>query len=79
MVPTSMVRMIVSSQSDGSFGFGPRTAAAPVPELPPVGPTWESGQSRPDALPSGGALVVPEEAPAAPAATPADETAKPAP
>ena len=81
MVPTSMVRMIVSSQSDGSFGFGPRTAVTPVPvpELPPVGPTGESGQSRPGALPTGGALVVPEEAPAAPAATPADETAKPAP
>ncbi len=30
MVPTSMVRMIVSSQSDDSFGFGPRDAAALV-------------------------------------------------
>ena len=28
MVPGSMVRMIVSAHSDGSFGFGPRTAAA---------------------------------------------------
>ena len=35
MVPGSMVRMIVSSQSDGTFGFGPRMQAAPV-ELPPV-------------------------------------------
>ncbi len=25
MVPTSMVRMIVSSQSDAAFGFGPRS------------------------------------------------------
>lgn len=25
MVPGSMVRMIVSTESDGSFGFGPRT------------------------------------------------------
>ncbi len=28
MVPASMVRMIVSSQSDASFGFGPRVAEA---------------------------------------------------
>lgn len=76
MVPGSMVRMIVSSQSDGSFGFGPRVAAAPVPELPPVGPTGGQAQSRPDALPSGGTQATPA---AEPAATPADETAKPAP
>jgi hypothetical protein len=30
MVPGSMVRMIVSAHSDGSFGFGPRKAAAMV-------------------------------------------------
>jgi len=52
MVPGSMVRMIVSSQSDGSFGFGPRVAAAPVPALPPVGPTAEPTQARPEALAS---------------------------
>lgn len=36
MVPTSMVRMIVSSQSDASFGFGPRIAeaVASVPLVP---------------------------------------------
>ena len=28
MVPGSMVRMIVSAHSDGSFGFGPRKATA---------------------------------------------------
>ena len=31
MLPGSMVRMIVSSQSDGGFGFGPRLAASPAP------------------------------------------------
>ena len=38
MVPGSMVRMIVSSQSDGSFGFGPRMVPPPiaVPEPPPA-------------------------------------------
>jgi hypothetical protein len=30
MVPGSMVRMIVSSQSDGSFGFGPRVVHSPI-------------------------------------------------
>jgi hypothetical protein len=28
MVPTAMVRMIVSAHSDGAFGFGPRVAPA---------------------------------------------------
>ena len=33
MVPTSMVRMIVSARGEEAFGFGPRTAAvAPVVE-----------------------------------------------
>ncbi|GAA3930430.1 hypothetical protein [Luteimonas lutimaris] len=31
MVPTSMVRMIVSTRSDESFGFGPKVAARPEP------------------------------------------------
>lgn len=35
MVPTSMVRMIVSRESGGMFGFGPRSyqAAAPIVAL----------------------------------------------
>lgn len=32
MVPTNMVRMIVSARSDGSFGFRPRPVPAPVPQ-----------------------------------------------
>ena len=34
----SMVLMIVSTQSDGSFGFGPRWRCAFTAVLPPVGP-----------------------------------------
>ena len=30
MLPGSMVRMIVSAQSDGSFGFGPRKMPTPA-------------------------------------------------
>jgi hypothetical protein len=75
MVPGSMVRMIVSSQSDGSFGFGPRVqVVAPAePELPPAGPTAEPAQARPEAMPAGG--VQPDGGPATP---PADAPSKPA-
>ena len=57
MVPTSMVRMIVSCQSDGTFGFGPReTEPAPMDALPPVGPTGEPPAAPPEALPDGSRL-----------------------
>lgn len=88
MVPGSMVRMIVSSQSDATFGFGPRLqpVVMPVPTLPPVGPTAEPAQARPDALLHGAAAqpspasAPPTPTPATtPATTPADETAKPSP
>jgi len=54
MVPTSMVRMIVSSQSDGTFGFGPRDGGAPR-VLPPIGPTAAPADARTAAVPEGGA------------------------
>lgn len=55
MVPSGAIRMIVSCQSDGTFGFGPRETeqAAPVGTLPPVGPTGEPPQARPEAVPDG--------------------------
>ncbi|WP_159017662.1 hypothetical protein [Cognatiluteimonas profundi] len=37
MVPVSMVRMIVSTQSDELFGFGPRLAIDPLVVLPAAG------------------------------------------
>ncbi len=36
LVPTSMVRMIVSSQQSGSFGFRPHLPAAPEPADAPA-------------------------------------------
>lgn len=36
MVPTGMVRMIVTARSDEAFGFGPRMPV-PAEQLPPVG------------------------------------------
>ena len=50
MVPTSMVRMIVSARSGGSFGFGPR-AAMPAASLPPVGPTGAPPEAPPESVP----------------------------
>jgi len=78
MVPGSMVRMIASSQSDGTFGFGPRLANVVEPALPPVGPTAEPAHAAPDAVPDGG--VQPQApAPGEPAADPGADSAKPAP
>jgi hypothetical protein len=75
MVPGSMVRMIVSSQSDGSFGFGPRMRVQqpPAPELPPAGPTAEPAQARPEAIPAGGA-----QPDGASPASPGNDATKPA-
>ena len=64
MVPGSMVRMIVSSQSDGDFGFGPRLAA---PTLPAAGPTAQPVDAPPVAIPEGGAQPAETPAPATPA------------
>lgn len=50
MVPSGMVRMIVSTQNEAAFGFGIR---GPVEHaLPVVGPTAEPAGAPPDALPS---------------------------
>jgi hypothetical protein len=77
MVPGSMVRMIVSSQSDALFGFRPRVPGAAVPDLPPVGPTAEPAQAASGSLPRSD---VAEVAGSAATATPAaEEAAKPAP
>ncbi|MEG3792210.1 hypothetical protein V1318_18990 [Lysobacter sp. CCNWLW3] len=61
MVPTSMVRMIVSARSDGAFGFGPRPLHTPAAQAVVV-PTV----SAPAAAPAEPA----EAAPAAAKATP---------
>ena len=78
MVPGSMVRMVVSSQSDAMFGFGPRVPLVPVTELPPVGPTAEPAQASPEAVPKSDVQVA-APAPAVEPAAAAAEAAKPAP
>jgi hypothetical protein len=77
MVPGSMVRMVVSSQSDASFGFGPRIPI-PVTALPLVGPTAEPAQASPEAVPGSGDGETPASPPST-AAPATGETAKPAP
>jgi hypothetical protein len=68
MVPTSMVRMIVSAHSDGAFGFGPRLASAgPTTDLPPVGPHGMPVRAPSTAIP-GATPVAP-----APADAPSEE------
>lgn len=51
MVPTAMVRMIVSAHGDEMFGFGPYAFEKAVETLPPVGPTAEPATAQPEALP----------------------------
>jgi len=77
MVPGSMVRMVVSSQSDATFGFGPRIPI-PVTALPAVGPTAEPAQALPEAVPSSAANESPASTPSTTAPAP-EEAAKPAP
>ena len=64
MVPTSMVRMIVSARGEGSFGFGPRVAPALMSTLPPVAGNAPPADAAPRALPEA------EEAKATPTETP---------
>ena len=65
MVPTAMVRMIVSAHSDGAFGFGPRVAPALMATLPPV-----AGSAPPAAAPSEALPATAAVADAAPTQTP---------
>ena len=51
MVPSAMIRMIVSMHSDDAFGFGPRIAE-PRMGLPVVGPTGAPASAQSDALES---------------------------
>ena len=59
MVPSSMVRMVVSTQSEAVFGFGLRdTDPLPV-ALPVIGPTAEPANAPSEALPSSADAAIP--------------------
>ena len=78
MVPVSMVRMIVSSQSDGAFGFGPRGAEVAT-ALPPVGPTATPAAAQAASVPDGGAAIGNGDTGAVSASPTPVDGAKPAP
>lgn len=52
MVPTSMVRMIVSARSDEAFGFGPRHAVEVAEASSSAGPIAKPDQAPKQDLPS---------------------------
>lgn len=52
MVPTSMVRMIVSAHSDEAFGFGPRLVPPLITALPPVAGGASPAGAPSEALPA---------------------------
>lgn len=54
IVPSNMVRMIVSARTEGAFGFVPRQAVPLEPALPPVGPTAAPTDAQPRAVPDSG-------------------------
>ena len=64
MVPTHMVKMIVSAHGDEAFGFRPRIPVAPESVLPAVGPTAAPAQAPPQAVPS--AVDAPTQTPPKP-------------
>ena len=74
MVPASMVRMVVSRQSDGMFGFGPRTYEAPA-ALPVIAAPAPAAETPPKGVPAAGA----DASQAPPQAGEGDAAAKPAP
>ncbi|MEO6366049.1 MAG: hypothetical protein ABIO38_08400 [Luteimonas sp.] len=69
MVPSGMIRMIVSAHSEDAFGFG-RRVAEPRMALPVVGPTAAQNTAVPDPRPH----AVPETADASAAPAGNDET-----
>ncbi len=78
MVPSSMVRMIVSRQSGGMFGFGPRSydpAPVPAPALPAIGAPAPAADAPAQAVPESGAV----ESPGVAAKPSGDVAGKPAP
>ncbi|TXH64700.1 MAG: hypothetical protein E6Q88_15185 [Lysobacteraceae bacterium] len=55
MIPSGMVRMIVSTHSDEMFGFGAHMSSKPAAPLPVLGPTAEPANAPSEALPSSAA------------------------
>jgi hypothetical protein len=66
MVPVSMVRMVVSTHSDESFGFGPQVAVSPEPVVAADVAKTAAAQPTPVApAPPPASMPAPAEAPEA--------------
>lgn len=57
MVPVSMVLMIVSTQNDGSFGFGPRLVIDPLAMVPSAAPAVAPATTSPPVVPERDASI----------------------
>ena len=66
MVPTNMVKMIVSARSDTAFGFGPRARATPMATLPPVAGDAPPPQAPAEAVPQSSSGEAPTQTPPKP-------------
>ncbi len=66
MVPTGMVRMIVSAHSDEMFGFGPHALKGAVQKVAPVADEAAAGAETPAAAAGQGASEAPAAVPAKP-------------
>ncbi|MDR0184723.1 hypothetical protein [Lysobacter arvi] len=76
MIPTGMVRMIVSARSDAVFGFGPRVYA-PEPGASTVLPPAPLASVQPGAMPSAFAQPKADPVPPTLAASPAPDAKLP--
>ncbi|GHA69338.1 hypothetical protein [Cognatilysobacter bugurensis] len=66
IVPTNMVKLIVSSRADAPFGFMPRPAGGLTTALPPLGPTASPVDAPSQAMPDSDAGPEPVQTPAQP-------------
>lgn len=63
IVPTGMVKLIVSARAEAQFGFVPRGAGALTTSLPPLGPTAPPPESPSQATPDSSAESKPPRTP----------------
>lgn len=66
IVPTGMVKLIVSARAEAPFGFVPRPAGALTTALPAVGPTASPADAPPKALPGSDDADAPSRTPPQP-------------
>lgn len=66
IVPSNMIRMIVSARAEDAFGFVPRNAVPLEPALPAIGPTAAAPGASSGAVPDAGGVGAPVRTPGKP-------------